>query len=152
MLTLSGNIVITRFIPQEWGHGEFTPGNVFALDESLVRHKGAQNPFKWITDPEIQSAVSMPWWHTTTCSLARANLLTIDQFQRFVDWCEAHQRTSERAAQDANISSVDLWLEWLAFRAPGLALHISHAHRNGCTTDDLRYSQQHFSRWDARVT
>lgn len=137
MLQLSGNIVLACFIPIEWGHLEFCPGNIFPMDESLSRHKGSQNPFSWVNNPEVQAVISPSWWKHTVDHLARQNLLTVDQFQKFVDWCESHPRTPEDVVQN-NLSSVDMWIEWLALHdEPGLALRISRAHTNGYTTEEF---------------
>jgi len=137
MLQLSDNIVFSYFVPTEWGHLGFCPGNIFLMDASLSRHKGSQNPFSWVNNPEVQSVISPTWWNHTVDHLARQNLLTVDQFQKFVDWCESHPRTFEDVVQD-NLSSVDLWIEWLALHDDqGLALRISRAQRIGRTTNDL---------------
>lgn len=136
MLQLSGNIDLSYFMPLEWGYLGFRPGNIFPMDESLSRHKGTQNPFSWVKKPEVQSVISNVWWNRTVAHLARQNLLTVDQLEQFVNWCEANPKTPDTTNQN-NFSSVDMWIEWLAFHQPGPALRISRAQRIGRTTNDL---------------
>lgn len=135
LLTLSGTLVTSLFVPEECGHGRFEPGNVFVLDASLACHKGSQNPFEWVKQPEVQLLISQSRWNKIISDLALKNGLTPTQFKQYVYWCIAHPLRHEQKSPDNPASSVDRWLEWLAFENPGLALSISRKHVERISTN-----------------
>lgn len=103
------NVTMEHFIPLSWGHGGTFVGNVYPMNKDLNFDKYNFNPFEWIKDPSRAHLVEN--FNKVVANLAELNGLTVEEFRRFVYWCDANRRTAEQAewATKLGINSIDLW-------------------------------------------
>ncbi|MFC4766740.1 hypothetical protein ACFO8Q_05050 [Effusibacillus consociatus] len=103
------NVTLDHFIPVEWGHGGFYPGNVYPLEKTLNASKSNKNPFEWIKEVRRDKTLRRgknidQQWSELIQYLASENGLTVDEFKQFVKWCARNKRTVEEVRRDKRMS------------------------------------------------
>lgn len=115
--TLTGkteNVQLEHFIPISWGHGGTYKGNLYLLEKSLNVSKKDRNPFEWVKQKRIQNQIDLSKWNALIQRLASENGLTINEFEKFVYWCEQHKRNIHQLKKERNKTSLEIWKEKIA--------------------------------------
>lgn len=102
------DLTMEHFIPVSWGHGGTYRGNVYPVHCRINRSKSATNPFIWAERSDVKKLIDMQKWNRLVKILAQENNLEVDEFRRFVDWCESNKRTVEQIKNDPR-TSLEIW-------------------------------------------
>jgi hypothetical protein len=106
----SYDVTVDHFIPISWGHGGNLKGNVYPLDKTLNRTKSSMNPFRWVKRNQVKDKVNMRLWDQLIEDLADQYCLTVREFTRYVNWCEANKRDVDQVLKDQR-TSIEIWRE-----------------------------------------
>lgn len=108
-LSESINVICEHFIPVSWGHGGTYEGNVYLLNESLNMSKRDKNPFEWIKDKKVRKKINIRSWNKLIKYLAAKNKLTVEEFKKYIYWCENNKRDAVAVKNDNGKTSLELW-------------------------------------------
>lgn len=104
------DITIDHFIPLWTGHGGTHIGNVYPLSASLNYSKQNRNPFEWIKGEHIQRTTIKGAWDELITFLARMNSVSVETFEKYVNWCFENTR-EVHDINDSNKDSLKIFLK-----------------------------------------
>lgn len=130
---LKNDLWLDHFIPLSWGHGGHYKENIVFMLSGLNISKNNKNPFKWFreefgNDSEVYTQLVR--------YLSSLSSLTTHEYETFVNWCYANQRTVDEIKRDQR-HSIEIFREatGLQFPLPKYALNAS-GRRSTDDTDD----------------